>query len=99
MSVREALLVLVGLLGSTATAQQQIAAKKTLGPVRDLGVYHVASGTFTRGAGKANISPDYIYRNDAPTGYFGVGWENCWTVEELILPGTGNTTCTATFNP
>jgi hypothetical protein len=78
------------LLCSAASAQQQIQAKKVLGPVKDAGTYHVATGTWTRGAQQSNISPDYIYRNDYNSGYFGTGWEGCWTIDEIILPGTGS---------
>jgi hypothetical protein len=78
------------LLCTVASAQQQIQAKKTLGPVRDAGVYHMATKTWTRGGGQSNISPDYIYRNDASSGYFGVGWENCLGTDEIQLPGPTN---------
>jgi hypothetical protein len=78
------------ILCTAASAQQQIQAKKVLGPVRSAGTYHVATGTWTRGGSSSNISPDAIYRNDAPSGYFGTGWENCWSVDEAMLPGPGN---------
>lgn len=78
------------LLCTAATAQQQIQAKKNLGPMRDAGVYHMATQTWTRGGGQSNISPDCVYRNDASSGYFGVGWENCKGVDEVMLPGTTN---------
>ena len=68
----------------------QIEARRTPGPVRDAGVYHAATGTWERGGVSTNISPDAIYRNDAPSGYFGNGWEGCWTIDEIVLPGTSN---------
>lgn len=75
----------------TATAQQQIQAKKMISPVKDAGIYHMATGTWTRTAGStANLGPDIIYRADAPSGYFGVGWEGSIGVDEGVLPGPTN---------
>lgn len=71
-------------------AQLQLQARPTPGPARHLGTYHVSTGTWTRGGPSASISPDAIYRNDAPSGYFGSGWEGCWSIDEAMLPGTDN---------
>jgi len=50
---------------ATATGQQQLSAYKMLGPVKDAGIYHVGTGTWTRGSGaKANLGPDIIFRSD-----------------------------------
>ena len=75
---------------TTASAQQQIQARKVLGAVKDAGIYHVATGTWTRNNSSANLGPDIIYRNDHASGYFGTGWEAATGVDEGILPGTGN---------
>ena len=78
-------------LATTASAQQQVQKVRVLGPVKDAGIYHVVSGTWTRNSGStANLGPDIIYRNDHPTGYFGTGWEGAQGVDEGILPGPGN---------
>ena len=78
-------------LATTASAQQQIQAVRVLGPVRDAGIYHVATGTWTRNSGpQANLGPDIIYRNDVVSSYFGTGWESAQGVDEGILPGPGN---------
>lgn len=46
-------------------------AEKVVGPVKNAGVYHVATGTWTRtGAQVANFGPDVIYSNRAWSGYF-----------------------------
>ena len=78
------------ILCSAASAQQQVTAKKVLGPVKNAGTYHVATQTWTRGGEQTNISPDRIYRNDVGSGYFGVGWEGCWSIDEVVLPGPNN---------
>ena len=75
---------------ATASAQQVPQARKILGAVKDAGVYHVVTGTWTRNGSTANLGPDIIYRNDHGSGYFGVGWENAPGVDEGILPGTTN---------
>jgi hypothetical protein len=75
---------------TTASAQQQVQARKVLGAVKDAGIYHVATGTWTRNNSSANLGPDIIYRNDHGSGYFGVGWEGSKGVDEGILPGPGN---------
>ena len=54
------------------------------------GIYHVATGTWTRTGFTANIGPDTIYSATAPSGYFGVGWEGGTGVDEGTLPGTTN---------
>ena len=79
------------LLVTTASAQQQVQARKVLGPVKDAGIYHVVTGTWTRNSGStANLGPDIIYRNDHPSGYFGFGWEGAQGIDEGMLPGPGS---------
>jgi hypothetical protein len=76
-------------LCATSSAQQAIQAQKVISPVRDAGIYHVATGTWTRTGSTANIGTDIIYSSTAPSGYFGVGWEANVGVDEGIAPGTG----------
>lgn len=71
-----------------ALGQSTLQARPTPGATRDAGTYHVATGTWSRGGSAANISPDAVYRNDAPSGYFGTGWEGCWSIDEIVLPGS-----------
>ena len=53
-----------------AQAQVPTAVRVTM-PTKDAGVYHVATGTWTRtGGSQANLGPDVIYRADVPSGYF-----------------------------
>ncbi len=77
-------------LCAIAPAQQQVQARKLISPLRDAGIYHVATGTWTRTGATANMGPDTIYSATAPSGYFGVGWEGGTGVDEGTLPGTGN---------
>lgn len=80
------------ILCCTASAQQQqVQAKRITMPTKNAGIYHVATGTWTRGTdAQANLGPDVIYRADAPSGYFGVGWNGAEGTDEVVLPGTGN---------
>ena len=71
-------------------SQNQVQAQKIISPIRDAGIYHVSTGTWTRTGSSANLGPDTIYSATAPSGYFGVGWEGGTGVDEGILPGTGN---------
>ena len=91
MATFRAALCLV-LFGSSlaAGAQAQVEARRLPGPIKDAGTYHVATGTWDRSRVTVNISPDAIYRNDAPSGYFGTGWEGCWTLDEIAIPGATN---------
>jgi hypothetical protein len=85
---------------ATANGQQQLSAHKMLGPVKDAGIFHVGTGTWTRGSGaKANIGPDIIFRSDVSSGYFGTGWEGSPGIDEGILPGTGNPNQTGNAGP
>ncbi|MCY2961730.1 MAG: hypothetical protein NTY35_16335 [Planctomycetota bacterium] len=67
-------LTLAGLvaLGAAAQAQQAIPSKAhpITGTVRDAGVFHAATNTWTRKASQANIGADIIYNNTNSTGYF-----------------------------
>jgi hypothetical protein len=64
----------VVLLGASATAQNQLGSrlKPITSPFRRAGVYHVATGTWTRNGQLANLSgPDVIYNNSCSSGgYF-----------------------------
>ena len=85
---------------ATANGQQQLSAHKMLGPVKDAGIFHVGTGTWTRGSGsKANLGPDVIFRADVGSGYFGTGWEGSPGIDEGILPGTGNSNQTGNAGP
>ena len=39
-------------------------------PVRNAGIYHVATGSWTRPAAQAGLRRDVLYDNTCPTGYF-----------------------------
>ncbi len=85
---------------ATANGQQQLSAHKMLGAVKDAGIFHVGTGTWTRGSSaKANLGPDVIFRADVGSGYFGTGWEGQEGIDEGILPGTGNFNQTGNAGP
>lgn len=93
---------------SQALAQAQPAASSQAAPlelkperlpsqVRDAGIYHLASGTWTRRPGAAaNFGPDVIYSNTASSGYFtsagamGGFAAGGRVYDEGNVPGTGN---------
>ncbi|MEM9380769.1 MAG: hypothetical protein AAGB93_12525 [Planctomycetota bacterium] len=65
--------------------------------VRNAGVYHVATGTWTRTGGQvANFGPDILYSNTAASGYFTSGggaggiFAGSENLDEGGLPGTTN---------
>ncbi|MEM9799242.1 MAG: hypothetical protein AAGA20_02885 [Planctomycetota bacterium] len=68
-------------------------------PVRNAGIFHVATGTWTRVPGAAaQLGPDVVYSNTAPSGYFSTaGGQGSTTflgdsrvVDEGGLPGAMN---------
>ena len=60
------------ILCATAGAQQSASYQRITGPIKDAGIYHLATGTWTRNvSATANLGPDIIYRNSATSGYFG----------------------------
>ncbi len=64
----------VVLLGASAMAQRDIHSRlqPVTAPIRHLGVYHVATGTWTRNSTLANVTgPDAIYNNSCAPAYFG----------------------------
>ena len=91
MSRASLVLVVGSLVAGVAQAQGPRAVRVTM-PTKDAGIYHVATGTWTRtGGATANLGSDVIYRADAPSGYFAVGWEGAQGVDEMILPTPANT--------
>jgi hypothetical protein len=79
------------LLASAGFAQQQFTAQ----PAKDLkhaGVYHMATGTWTRTGQHANLGPKVLYTNTAQSGFYGVnqlpGNGPVWT-DEGRVPSTG----------
>ncbi|MFT7678879.1 MAG: hypothetical protein ACI8QC_002877 [Planctomycetota bacterium] len=59
------------LLTASASGQSVLQPEAMPSGARNAGIYHVASGTWTRTSGSiAALGPDVIYRNDAPSGYF-----------------------------
>lgn len=80
-----------GMLLASPGVAQTVRLERVGAPVRDAGVYHVASGTWTRAAGgRAHLGAEVIYRADAPSGYFATGPLGTTYVDEGVLPGTGN---------
>ena len=77
-------------LAAPSLAQSTVSAVRNPTPLRSAGIYHVATGTWSRTGATANLGPDVIYAATAPSGYFGTGFEEQAGVNEGILPGTTN---------
>jgi len=60
------------LVGASAFAQQNAAnrVQPVTGPVRNAGVYHLSTGTWTRHATQANLGADIIFNNTCNSNYF-----------------------------
>ena len=85
------------ILGGTAAAQQVETSFHTkMTPVQHGGIFHVATGTWTRNVPQAvNLGPDIIYNNTANTGGFTSGGIASQTVsfdfaDAGIIPSTSN---------
>ena len=79
------------LLCGTTAAQDMGRLAPIPGPVRDAGVYHVATGEWTRAQTTYGIlGTDTLYRNDIPSGYFGLLDQDESAYEVGRLPGAGN---------
>lgn len=83
---------------STADAPVKLDPQRVTGAVRDAGIYHLATGTWTRsGNAVANFGPDTIYANNYTSGYFSTagfagGFSPGGTViDEGALPTSLNT--------
>jgi len=62
---------------STPTPKLSRDIHKVQGQVKHAGIYHVATGTWTRVRGNnANVGPDVIYNNSIGTGYYFGGMSN-----------------------
>lgn len=74
-------------LSSVAAAQQGVTPVPVQGPVRDAGIYHAATGTWSRAntPGSSTFGPDVIYSATAQSGYWGVVPGRI--TDEGILPG------------
>jgi hypothetical protein len=78
-------------LASSSFAQQTMQAQRIPGRLRDAGVYHVGTRTWTHG-GDTLTPPKVLYRNIANTGFFGVMWTGAdilWT-DEGCMPSPGH---------
>jgi len=98
-------LTLAGLvaIGATAQAQQQQPTLNTskkvpiAGPIRDAGIYHQATNTWTRRPNQADIGADVIYCNTLGTGYF-YDLAGDTFIDEGRIPSTTSPTQTAGLN-
>src|SRR5687768_5475881 len=84
---------------SVASAQSNPsprAAQPVTGTVRDAGVYHLTTNTWTRKASSASLGADTIYDNTCTTGYFSTLSGDTY-VDEGRLPGPDNGGCAVSY--
>src|SRR5688572_20571839 len=71
--------------------QHSLQAQPLPGPLRHAGVYHFATGTWTRGRSDESLGSKVLYANTANTGFFGplgIPCDIVWT-DEGRIPSTG----------
>ncbi len=91
--VATALRVLCCGFATEAAARQTMQALPIPGPVRDVGVYHVATDTWTRDGNQESLGSKVLYSNTANTGFFGYMGVPCdlvWTDEGRIPSTSGH---------
>ena len=72
-------------------SQHRAHARPLPGPVKDAGVYHLATDTWTRAGNHENLGPKVLYCNTASTGFFGgmgIAADLVWT-DEGRIPSSG----------
>ncbi len=92
-------LTLAGLvaLGAAAQAQQALPTKvkPVTGTVRDAGIFHAATNTWTRKATAVNIGADIIYNNTFSTGYYSALSGDNYVDEGRVPSSSSPTTVTS----
>ena len=78
--------VLTAALASLASAQQLRNPVPVQGPVKDAGIYHAATNTWTHVSHASNFGPDVLFRNDAPALYYGEQYANEVFTDEGRIP-------------
>ncbi len=76
-------------LCATVAAQQTVQPVKITSPIKDAGIYHYETGTWTRAGAQANYTPTPFFHADIASGYYGTGWSGYLGVDEGVIPGTG----------
>jgi hypothetical protein len=78
------------LLGASAFAQSSThsSLRPITGPVRDAGIYHLGTGTWTHNVHTSNLGPDIIYANTCNTGYYGAQINGETWSDEGRVPST-----------
>ena len=64
------ILLFSAFLSPAASAQPRTQAQRITGPIKSAGVYHAATGSWTRGNSHAAFGPDVIYNNTTAALYF-----------------------------
>ncbi len=75
------------ILCATAAAQQTVQPVEITSPIRDAGIYHYDTGTWTRAGAQASLGPGVIFNANYQSGYYGTGWSGMQGIDEGVLPG------------
>ncbi len=70
MLTRTALIAAIAIAAFTPAASSQSVPVPVSGPIRDAGIYHVETDTWTRRGSIATLGADVVYNNTCPSGYF-----------------------------
>ena len=93
MQASASITTMLALSAGPALAQSTLQARPLPGSVRDAGVYHFATGTWTRGGQHESLGAKILYANTANTGWFGTMGVACdlhWTDEGRIPSSSGH---------
>ena len=70
IAARVTVLALTASMSAAQAPDSYARVRPVTGPVRDAGIYHAATSTWTRKASAASLGADIIYNNTYPSGFF-----------------------------
>lgn len=82
------LTVVMAALCAPAASQSTLVPTRITAPVKDRGVYHLATGTWTRADPSSQFGSEVLFNNSAPSGYFFATTGSFSTVSHGRLPST-----------
>ncbi len=74
-------------LCATAAAQQTVRPVEITSPIKDAGIYHYATGTWTRAGAQASLGPDVVFNATFPCGYYTTSFSGMQLVDQGVIPG------------
>ncbi|MFT5051833.1 MAG: hypothetical protein ACI8QZ_003262 [Chlamydiales bacterium] len=77
-------------LAAAASGQSTLTPTKVTAPIKDRGVYHLATGTWSRANASSSFNSDVLFNNTASTGYFFGTTSGFNTVDHGRIPSTSS---------